>query len=66
MEEISANANVTFLLTGNGGLEIGALGSDSGNVSGFGQNTHQFIDFTAIGSASASASYTSTSSDGGC
>jgi hypothetical protein len=34
-------------------------------VSGFGQNTHQFIDFTAIGSAGASVSYTSTSSDGG-
>jgi hypothetical protein len=33
----------------------------TGTVSGFGQNVHQFIDFTAISSADATFSYTSTS-----
>jgi hypothetical protein len=51
---------------GSGGLEIGVLGSAyTGTVSGFGQNTHQFIDFTAIGSAGATFTYTSTSANCG-
>jgi hypothetical protein len=57
---------VVFQSGGCGGLEIGVLGSAyTGTVSGFGQNTHQFIDFTAIGSASATFSYTSTSAKSG-
>jgi hypothetical protein len=60
------NQNVVFQSGGTGGLEIGVLGSAyAGIVSGFGQNVHQFIDFTAIGSAGATLSYTSTSSNSG-
>jgi hypothetical protein len=45
------NQNVVFQSGGTGGLELGVLGSAyTGTVSGFGQNIHQFIDFTAIGS----------------
>src|SRR6185312_13382799 len=43
------NQNVVFQSGGTGGLYIGVLGSTyTGVVSGFGQNIHQFIDFTAI------------------
>src|SRR4029077_1348136 len=50
IESAGDNQNVVFQ---SGGLEIGVLGSAyTGTVSGFGQNTHKFIDFTAIGSAS--------------
>ncbi len=62
----SSGENVTFLAGGTGGLDLGGLGSAyTGVVSGFGQNTHQFIDFTEIGSAGATLGYTSTSSDSG-
>ncbi len=62
----SSSENVTFLAGGTGGLELGGLGSAyTGVVSGFGQNIHQFIDFTDIGSAGATLSYTSSSSDSG-
>ena len=60
------NQNIVFQSGVTGGLEIGVLGSAyTGIVSGFGQNVHQFIDFTAIGSAGATLSYTSTSSNSG-
>ena len=66
IESAGDNQNVVFQSGGSGGLEIGVLGSGyTGTVSGFGQNTHQFIDFTAIGSASATFSYTSTSAKSG-
>ena len=46
--------NVAFQAGGSGGLDLDGVGSAyTGQVSGFGQNTHQFIDFTAIGSAGA-------------
>jgi fibronectin-binding autotransporter adhesin len=54
-----------------GGLEVLETGGVTTGttvisiVSGFGQNVHQFIDFTAIGSAGATLSYTSTSSNSG-
>lgn len=55
--------NVIFHAGGTGGLEIGALGSAyTGSVSGFAQNAHQSIDFTAIRFAGATFSYSSTSS----
>ena len=60
------NQNVVFQSGGTGGLDIGVLGSAyAGIVSGFGQNVHQFIDFTAINAASATFSYTSASSSSG-
>jgi fibronectin-binding autotransporter adhesin len=66
IESAGDNQNVVFQSGGSGGLEIGVLGNAyTGTVSGFGQNTHQFIDFTAIGSASATFSYTSTSAKSG-
>jgi autotransporter passenger strand-loop-strand repeat protein len=66
IESAGDNQNVVFQSGGSGGLEIGVLGSGyTGTVSGFGQNTHQFIDFTAIGSAGATFSYTSTSAKSG-
>jgi antigen 43 len=58
--------NVIFHAGGTGGLEIGALGSAyTGSVSGFAQNAHQFIDFTAIRFAGATFSYSATSSSSG-
>ena len=58
--------NVAFLAGGSGGLDLNGVGSAyTGLVSGFGQNTHQFIDFTAIGSAGATFHYTSTGADSG-
>jgi hypothetical protein len=51
---------------GPAGSKLGVLGSAyTGTVSGFGQNTHQFIDLTDIDSAGATFSYTSISSDSG-
>jgi hypothetical protein len=62
----SSGESVTFLAGGTGGLELGGLGSAfTGTVSGFGKNIHQFIDFTDIGSAGATLSYASTSSNSG-
>jgi autotransporter passenger strand-loop-strand repeat protein len=66
IEQPGDNQNVVFQSGGTGGFAIGVLGSAyTGVVSGFGQNVHQFIDFTAIGAVSATLSYTSTSSNSG-
>jgi hypothetical protein len=52
IESAGDNQNVIFQAGGTGGLDLGVLGSAyTGVVSGFGQNVHQLIDFTAIGSA---------------
>jgi autotransporter passenger strand-loop-strand repeat protein len=66
IEGPGGDQNVVFQSGGTGGLYIGVLGSAyTGVVSGFRQNVHQFIDFTAIGSVSATFSYTSTSPSSG-
>jgi len=60
VQQASAD-NVTFQLGGRGGLTLFNAKGYTGKVSGFGDNGNQFIDFTAIGSAGATFSYTSTS-----
>lgn len=63
IEGTGDNQNVVFQSGGTGGFDIGVLGSAyTGVVSGFGQNVHHFIDFTAINSVEATFSCTSTSS----
>ena len=65
----ASSENVTFQAGGSGGLQLADDTADptayTGKVSGFGQNTHQFIDLPEIGSAGATLSYTSSSSDSG-
>jgi hypothetical protein len=54
---------VTFQAGGTGGLKLDDAIAFSGTVSGFGQNTHQFIDLSQIASnSSVSLSYTPNSS----
>ena len=66
LQTASDTENVAFHAGGIGGLDIGVLGNAyPGSVSGFGQNGHQFIDFTAISFTGATFSYTSTSPQGG-
>jgi autotransporter passenger strand-loop-strand repeat protein len=64
------NENVIFLSGGTGGLELSDTGINpsafGGTVIGFGQNTTQFIDLTAVTSgAGVSLSYSSNSSSSG-
>ena len=66
LEAVSDAENVLFHAGGTGGLEFGVLGGAyAGTVFGFGQNVHQFIDFTAISLAGAAFSYSSKSSSTG-
>ena len=64
------NQNVSFLSSGSGGLELndtaGNPSAFGGRVVGFGKNTAQFIDLTAVASAGGvSLSYTSNTSSSG-
>ena len=64
------NQNVSFLRGGSGGLELNDTASNpaafGGTVAGFGQNTAQFIDLTAVASGGGvSLSYTSKTSSSG-
>jgi autotransporter passenger strand-loop-strand repeat protein len=57
----TSGENVSFQSGGSGGLRLddALAGTYTGKVSGFGENTKQFIDLTQINSAGATLSYTS-------
>jgi hypothetical protein len=62
--------SVTFLSGGTGGLELADTASNpdayGGTVSGFGQNTHQYIDLTGVASgASVILGYSASTSSSG-
>jgi hypothetical protein len=61
----ASSENVTFQSGGTGGVELDVASAYTGKVSGFGSNSNQFIDFTHIGSAGATVSYTSNASNSG-
>ena len=62
----ASSENVAFTSGGSGGLELGSAKTYTGTVSGFGENTSQFIDFTGIksGSTVTLAYFNSTTSGG--
>jgi autotransporter passenger strand-loop-strand repeat protein len=64
------NQNVSFLSRGSGGLELADTAANpsafGGRIVGFGKNTKQFIDLTAVASAAGvSLSYSSNTSSSG-
>ncbi len=59
----SSSETVTFQSGGSGGLQLDSVAAYTGAVSGFGQNTHQFIDLSQIkSSGSVSLTYSPSSS----
>jgi autotransporter passenger strand-loop-strand repeat protein len=64
IQQASAD-NVTFRSGGIGGVELDIANAYTGEVSGFGSDSSQFIDFTHVNSAGATVSYTPKSSDSG-